>query len=435
MRIIISFVFSLVFAGAVLALTRFLEYDRFHTTSDAVVVILLLSLLYFAVMVFFAAISKDEGYGYFFLFAICAFAVLAIKTTFFDYVALDYTNFLSEWIREYHAYTGFWGIGAPVGNYNMPYMYFLYILSRFSLPNLYLIKIFSILFDFVLAYFAMKLVSLRFDGKYIKLIVFFSVLILPTVFFNSSVWAQCDGIYSTFAIAGLYYGIKNKPNLSMIMFGLSFAFKMQVMFIMPIVIVFLFVKKITLRSILWIPIVYLCSILPAIIAGRPVVDTLTIYLRQPGVFDYLSANAPSIYQLIPESEDYYIMFTAMGLILTALLIFAALCFLYIHREKIDNTLIIKAAFLFTLAIPFFLPKMHDRFFYMADILAFVYLFYNPKRWYIPAMVIFSSFYSYCNYLFYPLPIEYFWVSAAVLTAVALTAKDFFGGIVALSVKP
>lgn len=45
--------------------------------------------------------------------------------------------------------------------------------------------------------------------------------------------------------------------------------------------------------------VYLVTIIPAWIAGRPLTDLLLIYLGQSQKFKELTKNAPNLYQWIP----------------------------------------------------------------------------------------------------------------------------------------
>lgn len=51
-----------------------------------------------------------------------------------------------------------------------------------------------------------------------------------------------------------------------------------------------------------------------------------------------------------------------------------------------------------IATPYFLPHMHERYFYLADMLSVIYGFYVPRHWYIPIIVVLSSFISYSAFL-------------------------------------
>ena len=91
-------------------------------------------------------------------------ALLPIGLAFFlralllDYVTPDYETFLSQWAQAFRENGGFAAVRLPIGNYNAPYLYFLAAISYLPVPDLYLIKLFSILFDVVLAWGGLRLV-------------------------------------------------------------------------------------------------------------------------------------------------------------------------------------------------------------------------------------------------------------------------------------
>ena len=91
-------------------------------------------------------------------------AVLALGLAFvlrgsqMNYQSGDYNTFLSKWV-DYFRVSGFRGLSESVGNYNVPYLYFLALFSYLPLKDLYLIKLLSVFFDVVLAFGMMKLTS------------------------------------------------------------------------------------------------------------------------------------------------------------------------------------------------------------------------------------------------------------------------------------
>ncbi len=91
-------------------------------------------------------------------------ALLPIGLAFFlralllDYQSADYQMFLSQWAAAFRDGGGFAAVKLPIGNYNAPYLYFLAAISYLPIPDLYLIKLFSILFDVVLAWGGFRLV-------------------------------------------------------------------------------------------------------------------------------------------------------------------------------------------------------------------------------------------------------------------------------------
>ena len=74
-----------------------------------------------------------------------------------DHATLDYQDFLSQWVEFFRQNGGFAALKEPVGNYNVPYLYLLAFLSYLPFPDLYGIKLFSILFDILLAWGGLRL--------------------------------------------------------------------------------------------------------------------------------------------------------------------------------------------------------------------------------------------------------------------------------------
>ena len=134
-------------------------------------------------------------------------AAMLIRGFYFDVQSDDYTTFLAPWTQFFRDNGGFKALAFFPGNYNPPYMYFLAAFSYFGISELYLIKLLSVLFDVLLAYGCMKLLSLYTGSKAKQLGVFLAVLYLPTVVTNGAYWAQCDSIYAFFGIFALYLGL------------------------------------------------------------------------------------------------------------------------------------------------------------------------------------------------------------------------------------
>jgi hypothetical protein len=72
---------------------------------------------------------------------------------------LDYTTFLAGWVQFFRNHGGFSALSQSVGNYNVPYLYFLAAFSYSSVSDLYLIKLLSVFFDIVLAWASMRLIG------------------------------------------------------------------------------------------------------------------------------------------------------------------------------------------------------------------------------------------------------------------------------------
>ena len=201
------------------------------------------------------------------------FALLPLAAVFLLRIPLlpketaDYQVFLAPWVDFFRTY-GFEGLSMSVGNYNPPYLYFLALFSYLDMPPLYPIKLLSMLFDVLLAWSVLKLVSLYTENRKARFASFFAVLVLPTVVLNGAYWGQCDSIYVFFGLIGIYCALSEKPVRAMLCIAASLAFKLQAVFIMPIFFVFLVDGRIKLRHLPIFPAAYVLYLLPPVLLGR-----------------------------------------------------------------------------------------------------------------------------------------------------------------------
>ncbi len=352
--------------------------------------------------------------------------VFAARAYVFDYETLDYQNFLTKWVDFFRMHGHFRALRQSVGNYNIPYLYFLAFFSLLPIRDLYLIKLLSTLFDVLLAWGAMMLLG-RFTKKTGALIAcFFTVLCLPTVFLNSAVWAQCDSSYTALLVIALYLALDDKPVRSMICAALAFGFKLQAVFVLPVFAVLWMAGRFKLRHFLIFPAAYVALVLPAVLLGRPFWDTVTLYFSQTGsIGDALNYNSSSIFAIFWRVADTVkASKLAIGAAFAYMLAVLIVC--YVNRKRLNDRAILGAAVLFAVGIPFLLPHMHDRYFFCADILTLVLAFVSwPCS---PAAVLtqFASLLGYHAYLKmrFLLPMRY--------GAAALIVTIMVGGLFLLS---
>ncbi len=341
------------------------------------------------------------------------------------YETLDYQNFLTKWVTFFRENGGFRALAVPVGNYNIPYLYFLALFSYANIRDLYLIKLLSIFFDVVLAWACMQLAGLYTPRRGARLGCFFAVLFLPTVYLNGAVWGQCDSIYVAFGVLGLYLALSDRPVLSMVCAALSFGFKLQAVFLLPVYAVLWMQGKFQWKHFLVFPAAYVALVLPAVLLGRPFLDTLTLYLSQTGsVGDGLNYNSPSVFAFFREVRDpagaaRFAVAAAFCFMLAVL----ELCLIY--RRRLNGRAVLGAALLLCLGVPFLLPHMHDRYFFAADILFLILAFVDCRYAFTAVLVQFASLLGYHAYLKmrYLLPMSR---GALALILALLAAAVFFG---------
>ena len=358
----------------------------------------------------------------------------AVRGLCLDYVTLDYVNFLSYWVQHFRDAGIVQGLARPVGNYNIPYLYFLALFSLSDINDLYLIKLLSIFFDVLLAYAAMGLASKMGVGVRARLACFFGVLLLPTVVLNGALWGQCDSVYVSLALMSVYLALDGKPSASVLCMTLAFGFKLQAVFIMPVMAVLWFCGKYKLRHFLLFPAGYVALVLPAVLCGRPFMDTLTLYFDQAGsVGSALNYNSPSMYSLYNYIQDEK-QAAALGVAAAFTFMALVLYICFVMRRRLSPASITAACLLLALGIPLLLPHMHDRYFFAVDVLTVAIACYSYAYSPAPLLSQFASGLGYHAYLKmrYFLPMSY--GCGALLVVLALAFVMFFRSLDGRSAK-
>lgn len=349
-------------------------------------------------------------------------ATLLPRLLLFDFASGDYTGNLSIWydvLKE----GGFGSLREGFHQYPPSYMYLMYLMSLTAIPKLWAIKIISVVFDYLLAWAVYRLVNQGFSQKK-ALLAAVSALILPTVLFNSALWGQCDSLYTSLLLLSLADMSRERYRSGMIWLALAFTFKIQAVFFILVPLALFARKKFRFQEFLWIPLVYFLSVIPNWIAGRPLSELLLIYAHQSGMHASLTSFAPNIYQWLSWAPND--LFTRFGIGFTAMLIGIFYWGMTKIRVVFSPRLLLQIALFSTLLLPFFLPRMHDRYFYPADVLSLVYVFYYPQKWYVPVLVISASFFCYLYFLFSTLTVFPFSVLAlSIGLALLLVGRELY----------
>ena len=74
------------------------------------------------------------------------------------------------------------------------------------------------------------------------------------------------------------------------------------------------------------------------------------------------------------------------------------------------------------AIPFFLPNMHERYFYIGEIAVLLYSIVNPKRFWISLLVIMPALATYTGYLWGSNPFSLVTLSLVMLAGIIVISK-------------
>lgn len=309
----------------------------------------------------------------------------------------DWLMYWDPWISDLKE-MGFSYLATDCYDYTPTFVYILWAISRLPINPMTAYKGLHCVLDFVAAGILGKMIWKITGSKRKGILSYGLFLVVPTIWANSALWAQCDIIFMTFLLLCFYYLFEDRPCKAMFFYGMAFVFKLQSLFIFPFLVILWVNKKVDLKHFLWIPALYFLSIVPAWIAGRPLMDLINIYMAQ-GAQDVwsLSIKWPNIYQIIG-NQFFLLEYASAGTWLILGILMIILYAMAQKRYRITNEFIVQMALFFAILTPWFLPHMHERYGCVADILAIIYAMMNTKKFYFPLVQILVSFNSYMAYL-------------------------------------
>jgi Gpi18-like mannosyltransferase len=322
----------------------------------------------------------------------------------------DYLSFVKKWFETLSTNPGLTAFHSVFADYTPLYLYAIKIFTYLPFSSLFSTKMLSALFDVGIALLICALLRYAAEARFPshKLFFVFAVVVsIPTILLNSSLWAQCDSLYAFFALASLYFIIRDEPLPVVIAFGISFSLKLQSIFFLPIVLGYFIGRRYSLAYLLFIPGIFVLTILPAALGGGPFFTWALRYFSQTSEYVWLTLNAPSVFAFINSGSlsASAVSFAGKAGIALAAIAACAIIVAVSRQERNENLsrsewihFLLRYSLLSAILLPFFLPHMHERYFYLADVLATLFALYQPRRAYVAVLVVGASFISYMPYL-------------------------------------
>lgn len=325
----------------------------------------------------------------------------------------DSVSYLIPWYETIAQNGGIFALKEQVGDYNLFYQFIIALWTYVPIYPLFAFKLLPILFDYLLASL-MGVIAYRWTGtdaerqkkdhklRWRFVAAYSIVVMLPTVFWDSAAWAQCDSIYVFFVLLSVYHLIEGHCKRAFLFLGIAFALKLQAILILPFFLYVYFRKRdFSILNFLIVPAVMWISALPAMIMGRGVWDVFKIYRDQTGVWPLLTLNYPSIWLLAGNRDlcgTYYLLKDAAVLTTLGVLI-GCMTLWTVKRISLNVENMVYMAFLLTYTCVMFLPAMHERYGYLYEMLGVLILFLNRKTL-LPLLSLLSiSFITYSRYLY------------------------------------
>ncbi len=332
------------------------------------------------------------------IFLLCASIVLRVIS--YPVITSDYTYFLKEWFNALST-PGLSAFTSPFADYAPLYLYLIKFLTLFPVSSLYSIKTLSVVFDVgITALTCLILYMLGITDRARLFLSFAIVFITPTFLVNSALWGQSDSPYAFFVLLSFYFLLRDKPSFATLSFSVALCLKVQAIFFLPILAGYLFRRREDLPYIVLVPIVFLASILPAWVAGGSFSYWFMIYAKQSGEYTSLSVSAQS---LLSYAQALYfpgpVQNALFWISIIASLLAALYIFVLVARAGLSGPERMMLLTLLCVALlPYLLPRMHERYFYLADVFAVLFALWRPRAWYIAVLVVLSSLLSYQPFL-------------------------------------
>ncbi|WP_408070067.1 hypothetical protein [Butyrivibrio sp. JL13D10] len=311
--------------------------------------------------------------------ALALIVLIAVLVRFFmipeTELSPDYNSYYLPWTLAYREHGFFGGLSKDIGDYYVPYNVMYAICSLFPCEPYIPIALFSMAAEFVSAIFIYKILLIILNERGIgekraRLTASFAsalTLLLPFVIWNGALWKQCDAIYVVFLVISVYYLLKDNYRMAFVFLAISFSFKLQAIFFVPLFLVLYFAKKkYSILEFLWIPVIFLIMGLPCVLCHRGLKATYLAYFLQT---QEVSTEGYGMVSFYPNFYNFGLdnfdeLLTKPAVLLAAAVLGVLAVYILCHRdflEKKENVLYFGLFLAWTCCM--FLPGMHERYDY------------------------------------------------------------------------
>jgi Gpi18-like mannosyltransferase len=329
------------------------------------------------------------------IFAIIIITLIAllVRIAGFNFQSADFIYHINPWINQLKKYGGLMGIAKIYNDYTPPSLLFYGLISYLpEKDTLWAVKIVSCFFDFVIAFFSYKITEDFTSDKKKSTVAYYLVLFCPTIILNSSIWGQCDSIFTAFCIMSFFYFLKSKPHVSLFFYGIALSFKLQAIFFLPFFVFMYLYRKLNLIQIFFVICGFFALNIPLCLLGVSPIRWAETYRLQLHEYSDLVLNAPTIYNIVPMDSKIGILLMISILTLISFMILSS-------KKGCSRQTQLLLCLMCTTVVPFILPHMHERYFYMSEIFVILYVVANPQKWLLAVCIIFPSIITYTNFLY------------------------------------
>lgn len=299
----------------------------------------------------------------------------------------------------------FLALKQPIGDY-FPAYYELAALSSLLDPHLARVaqvKLVAFCFDLLSAAAAYALVRRlqadrgpSFENTASRIAAVFVILAGPTVILNSSIFGQQDIDFTFFLLLSVYCVVARKGAWASLFYGLAFAFKLQAIFLAPFFMAMLLRRRIPVWSLALLPLGWILALTPPLLVGASLHTYLVLPFTQMGEIPALAVNIGNPWAVANVIHFPARLGVLLGLVITAL-VGSAIAALGLRKGAGTTRGMVALAALSLLTMPYVMPKMHDRYFFPAELLMSILACVDLAYLMPVALVLAASLISYAGY--------------------------------------
>jgi len=307
------------------------------------------------------------------LFVLCI--TLPLYRWFWPVLPRDVKFSFIPWYEHILAVGRVRAFSTPFGDYNPPYLYLMSLATLLDglVSPLLALKLLSMAIVGLMSMALSALLQVAGQPRGLSLAFGALAFAIPSVIMNAVLLGQCDALWVAPCLLSVAAVIRRQPVMMLIWCGVAVAVKLQAIFIAP----FALGALLSMNWRWWhfaVPALsYLACLAPCAFMGWPLADLLLIYFRQTQSFGIqMNFNAPNLW--LPPVYFNWVNPPLDFRIAEALALLSGLLITYktwVARGQPAD--VIALALVSAIAIPYFLPAVHERYFFLADILALTLL--------------------------------------------------------------
>ena len=351
------------------------------------------------------------------LWLVLALAVVG-RSVFWNMRPPDMRIFLEPWFNHILHYGPVQAFAHPFSNYEPAYLYLLALgsLAHGVMATMTIIKIISIAGTLFLTLALADVLEAAGAERRGALLL----LLLPSVVINDALLAQCDALWAGACLFGLAAMIRGRTLRAMIWCGVAISFKLQAGFMAPVMVGAMIGRKAPWWQWLVPGAVFLATLVGPWLLGWPGIELLTVYFGQMSL-DHIAGRLANpwmvgtIFAEQPARHLFFIGYAAAGAVAATVVALAA-------RQSRNPKLLILLVAIAGTALPFLLPKMLERYYFLGDVMTLALALSWKRREAAVAVlgVQLASILSHLSYMYFfdhPYPA----LAGAVCAAVGLVA--------------